>query len=722
MRKVTSLRSVCVCILSFLLLGCPDVPKTISVASVSLDKTAVVITKGELIQLTAIISPADAVNQTVSWTSSDTNAASVSSTGLVTGISKGSATITVTTADGNKTASCTVTVEDVVISVTSVALNKSTASISKGLTDQLKAEVLPSNATNKNVVWSSSNSMIASVSSSGLVTGVSEGSTTVTVTTEDGNKTASCTITITSPVPVSSVSLDKETLSLDISQTAQLTASILPETAYNKAVSWTSSNPSVATVSSTGLVTGVSEGEASVTVTTEDGSKTDTCSITVSGTQFIAVTSVSLDLSSFTIDKDAERQLTAAISPADATIKTVTWSSNNNSIATVSNTGLVKGVADGTAVITVTSNDGNKTAQCSVTVQQGVVNVISVSLNWENLPISKNTSYGIAVSFYPSDATNKKVTWTSNNPAVVSVSNTGVVTGVAVGTAVITVTTEDGNKTAECQVTVSEPEILVTSVSLNTNSAQMKTGEQLQFTASVLPENATNKTVIWESSDDSTAVVVRGLVTAKKAGTVTIKAMRDSWSSVYDECEIAITDTIIPVDRLFLSCNNLNLIPGGTAQLSASVLPVNATNQTVSWTSSNSSVAAVSSTGLVTAVAAGSAEITVSSEDGNITDKCTVKVEESGVAIVFEGPADENIDLTFNNSYLLSKSSDNDVIISLSGTWDSAEWYVDNYWSGYGTSVSLYIPILNLGNHTITVIVNKNDIPYSKSVTIKVIE
>ena len=144
----------------------------VPVSSVSLSPQDLVITEGETRQLTATVYPSNASNKTVTWESNATGVATVSSSGVVTAVSEGSATITVTTEDGSKTATCQVTVKRRVINVTGVSLNKTYITLTKGETSQLTATVSPSNATNKNVNWKSSSTSVATVSSSGLVTAV----------------------------------------------------------------------------------------------------------------------------------------------------------------------------------------------------------------------------------------------------------------------------------------------------------------------------------------------------------------------------------------------------------------------------------------------------------------------------------------------------------------------------------------------------------------------
>lgn len=176
------------------------------------------------------------------------------------------------------------------VAVTGVTLAPATVTLGVGATQQLTPTVAPANATNKTVSYSSNNTGVATVNGSGLVTGVATGSATITVTTQDGAKTATTAITVSSSnVAVTSVSLSPTAATLAVGATQQLTATVLPSNATNKAVSYASNNTGVATVNSSGLVTAVANGTAAITVTTADGNKTSTAAITVStvtGTYF----------------------------------------------------------------------------------------------------------------------------------------------------------------------------------------------------------------------------------------------------------------------------------------------------------------------------------------------------------------------------------------------------------------------------------------------------
>jgi hypothetical protein len=176
-----------------------DEQKTIEevvVTGVSLDKTTLSLVEGSSATLTATIVPAEAANKRVTWKSSASDVASVDAEGKVTAVKAGTATITVTTADGAKTATCAVTVEANVVPVTGVSLNKTILELGEGQSETLSATVTPENASNKDVAWSSSDAEVATVDTAGKVTALKAGSATITVTTADGGKTASCAVTV----------------------------------------------------------------------------------------------------------------------------------------------------------------------------------------------------------------------------------------------------------------------------------------------------------------------------------------------------------------------------------------------------------------------------------------------------------------------------------------------------------------------------------------------
>ena len=198
----------------------------------------------------------------------------------------GTCDIIATSVDGNKKVICKVTVK---VPLAGVTLNKPTLSLNKGATETLVATITPVDVTNKAITWSSSNAAVATVYSNGLVTAVGDGTCTITVTTTDGSKTATCLVTVNTRV--SNITLNKTILPINKGDIETLIATITPADATNKAVNWSSSNNGVAIVDTNGKVTAVGAGVCNITVTTVDGSKTAACSIIVN----VPVSSISLN-------------------------------------------------------------------------------------------------------------------------------------------------------------------------------------------------------------------------------------------------------------------------------------------------------------------------------------------------------------------------------------------------------------------------------------------
>ena len=243
--------------------------------SIELNQTTAELMESETLQLTANVLPVNATITTVTWSTSDTSVATVDNNGLVTAIAAGTATITATTTDGtNLSASCTVTVEEVPqpVLATSIVLNMQACEVNVSESLQLSAVVLPEDAENKTVTWSTSNATIATVDDNGLVTGSSTGTATITAHTTDGsNLSASCTVTVTN-VLVQSITLNYSELEMQEGDEAYLSAALQPGNAMNTTVLWSSSNPSVATVTNKGRVNALVAGTTIITATTTDGS------------------------------------------------------------------------------------------------------------------------------------------------------------------------------------------------------------------------------------------------------------------------------------------------------------------------------------------------------------------------------------------------------------------------------------------------------------------
>lgn len=594
------------------------VASTINVTGVTLDASALVY-YGQTTTLVATVAPEDATNKAVTWSSSDESIATVDANGVVTGVAIGTTTITVTTVDGSKIATCEVTVshiaiESIAISGTGVANDALTLTLASSAV-QLTASYLPENATDNKITWTSSDETVATVSSTGIVSPVAEGSTIITA--KNGSVSAMVTVTITA-VSIESVTLSESSIEMTVEDSPiELTATLLPENATNKTIVWTSSDETVATVVN-GVITPVGVGSATIkAVASADATKYSECTVTVLA---IPVTAVTIDKETAEISVVGTAVLTASIEPSTATDKTVTWSSSDESVATVAN-GVVTGVSAGTATITVTTTDGAKTATCDVTVKANTIAVAGVTLSPSiTQTVALNESLSFTATIAPTNATNKAITWSSSDESVATVED-GVLTLLKTGVTTITVTTEDGNYTAQCDVTVTE---IMTSTLVIDNALSMKVGETSTLSLTVVPEGASN-TVLWSSSDESVASIVDGVVTAVKAGSASIIATATDGSDIFSNiCEVTVSN--IAVTAIAIDKESAVVRMGSSIVLNATVTPENATVKDVIWTSSKEAVATVDASGAVVAVSTGTTTVTAKSvEDAYI--KATVSIE-----------------------------------------------------------------------------------------------
>ena len=283
MKKVFKNLIIASLLLFSSLISCTYIDGIIAVSGVTLDKSSVTIEVGDVELLTATVQPVYAIlDRTVKWTTSDASVATVTN-GLITAISIGTATIMVITNDGDFPAICQVTVVERVVAVSSVTLDNTSQTIEVGEIKHLTASIQPTNATVQTVKWTSSNESVATVEN-GLIYALKAGTSTIMVITDDGARTAICQVTVIEPViVVTNVTLDKTTLTLEVGETETLSATVQPINATVQTVTWTSGDESVATVTN-GVVTAISEGTATIMVTTNDGNHTATCQVTVTNT------------------------------------------------------------------------------------------------------------------------------------------------------------------------------------------------------------------------------------------------------------------------------------------------------------------------------------------------------------------------------------------------------------------------------------------------------
>ena len=370
---------IALAISAFTVASCVRPAAEIAVTGVTVSQPSLSLEEGETATISYTIQPKDATTPDVSFSSSDTSVATVSNTGIVTAVAPGTATITVKTKDGGFTATVTITVKAKTVAVTGISLDKTELTLKSGEKATLTATITPANATDKSVTWTSSDPPVVAIDNGEILAG-KPGTATITVKTKDGGKTATCKVTVESgDVAVTGVSLDKTELTLKSGEKATLTATVTPEDATDKTVTWTTSDAAVVAVDKGEVLAG-KPGKATITVKTNDGGKTATCKVTVTAAT-VAVTGVSLDKTELSLTEGGSATLKATVTPEDATDKTVSWKSSDSAVATVDESGKVTAVKAGSATITVTTKDGGKTATCKVTVTATSVDLKAVYVN-----------------------------------------------------------------------------------------------------------------------------------------------------------------------------------------------------------------------------------------------------------------------------------------------------------------------------------------------------
>lgn len=499
---------------------------------------------------------------------------------------------------------------------TSVSLDSTDATLYVGGNIQLSAAIAPENATDKHLAWLSSNSAVATVDSNGLVKAVGKGTAVITVSTING-KTAQCTVTVNPTYP-ENIIISPEKLKFYVGDEYQFTADITPADVQNKSVFWSSSNTAVVTVDNMGMVKAVNVGSAIITAKTADG-KTATSAVTVNP---VYPETITLNSSECYIRAKESYKLIATITPSDVKDASLEWSSTDENVAVVDSYGMVFGRSIGSAVITVKS-PGGASASCRLNVMAQMPE--SVSINFEKLIMEVDDSRYLNAKVLPSDSYSS-ITWSSSNTDVITVTSIGQIKAVGEGEAIVKATTSNGLE-AKCNITVLAKGIPATSVKVLPAALTLSAGQSNSLSVEILPENVTNRFVTWTSNNTRIATVDNdGNVTAIANGTCIIYAQ---CGSVSGSCTLTVTGAAqsVPVSKILFDRYTVVAEAGTEFTLVPTVLPDNATDKRLSWSSDNEDIATVSSDGVVSIKAVGNAIITAEAMDGSgVSGWCAVTV------------------------------------------------------------------------------------------------
>ena len=458
----------------------------------------------------------------ITYSSARTNVATVAEDGTITGVNKGQTEITASLIRNGKRVGQARTTVKVLRAVQKVTLNTNRLSVYNpddpavtsllreptdhqvlvlpaGTTITLSTTCTPEDASNRQISYTSSDAGVAKVTNTSL-RAMQRGECDLTVASVQ-NPEVTETFRVLVIQPVKKIQIDAGSRKVAAGSTLQLKAICSPENASITSVTWTSKNPNIATVDENGVVTGLKKGSANIVATAADGSK-------ISATAFLTVTQsvTSISFAQDNIPVVAGRTVPAKIQilPAEANDRSVTWSSSDESIATVRG-GQVTGKKAGVCTITCTSNSNpSVSASATVTVSQLVTKIECLNPQSE-LSIKTGENVQLRLNVLPEDATDKGVTFKSLQSKIASVDENGLVTGLNRGTASITVTAKDASKRqATIRVNVIQP---VTGVSVQKDLYYVQKGEGASIKAVIEPKNANNQAVYWSSENEWIATV-----------------------------------------------------------------------------------------------------------------------------------------------------------------------------------------------------------------------
>ncbi len=529
---------IIILIVIFLLLikfGIISLKSDIAPEAVLLNQNEVGIKKGRDYQLVYTVIPDNSTNKQVVFESSDPSVARVNeTTGYIEALKNGTATITVKTLINEKVNECVVNVGNQSVELTGININEKRISLAVGFFSTLSYKIVPSNANDVGLQFSSSDPSVAQVNSKGRIHALKPGSAIITVSTANGTISDTAYVNVyqqgtstvvngqsikTETYPTA-INIKEESMNLKVGSTNQLTTSITPSSASSK-VTWSSSNSKVASVNQNGLVTAVSAGTATIVAKTING-KTDVCTVNV-GNYSLGLKNIDITINYSLLPVGVTKQLYVAFMPSNASNKSITWISSNPSVATVDSSGIVRAVAAGTATITARAVDGGFTDKATIEVveREKVISETGISFSSSSYPVGVNGTITLSPIITPSNSSFTNVNFTTSNPNVATVDRNGVVKGIGAGTATITATTT--HKKLQATATINVSVIPSTGVNLTATKITLPLNETYTLNPVVQPSNASDKTVTYKSKSTKIATVSEtGIIKAVKVGKTTI--------------------------------------------------------------------------------------------------------------------------------------------------------------------------------------------------------
>ncbi len=424
-------------------------------------------------------------------------------------------------------------------------------------------------------------------------------------------------------VKVQQITLTPSTSSVVVGESLQITAKVLPENATNTTLKWKITPENILkSTAAPGQFTAQQVGEALVRAEAADGSGiTAECKVVVKPR---LVQSISLNATQKNLIIGDSFTLTATAMPENATNRNVIWKLVSGNAISLSNTGVIQAKKVGEALVRAEAVDGSGvSAECKVVVKPRLVQ--SISLNATKKDILVGETFALTATAMPENATNRNVIWKLVSGDAISLSNTGVVQAKKVGEALIRVEAADGSGiTAECKIVV-KPR-LVQAISLNATQKNLIIGDSFTLTATLSPENATNRSVIWKLvSGDAISLSNTGVIQAKKVGEALVRAEAADGSGITAECKVVVKPRLVQSISLNLEKDTIAI--GEHFTVTADILPKNATNSTLQWSVSDPLLLKHLGAGSFEALKTGSATITAQARDSSKQEaSCRIEI------------------------------------------------------------------------------------------------
>ncbi len=587
----------------------------IDTQAIIINATNITIKVGDTQDLTVEVYPDIDENKEVTWSSDNNLVATVGQDGMVTGVKGGVAKI-IATANSGRTASCTVVVLGL---PEKLSLEKTNVSLEIDESIKLKTKMEPLAVSDESLSWTSSNTNVATVGPNGTVTGISPGIVTIRAMTSNG-KSASCRVTVFAPIGW--IKLAPTEVNISVGKSTQLNATADANLSGRTSLTWSTSDTTIATVDENGKVTGKKPGKAFVTVTTSDG-KTAQVKVQVS----VSMTSVALSPSTMVVSEGSSTTITAILSPSYATLDGVSWSSNNEDIATVDDFGIL--TAHKAGQVTITARAGGKSGICQVTV---VCDADGIELNHDALKMYALSTGELIAKIISDGPTDGKLTWSSSDKSIVNVTNGKLLAGKNQGTATITVTTSKG-RTDTCHITVVVP---VTSIKINHGEVLiMNPSDEKTLEVDVFPSDATDPTLTWTSDSNIISIGADGTIKALAVGKATIYATPVE-GTARGICSVVVVDPMAALEIVAnapVVGNTVDVSMTNNIKLTALINGKSSDIRSASWKSADHSIASTDNTGKVIGIKPGITTITATVGDKEATIDVHVITEITSVLL-----------------------------------------------------------------------------------------